>query len=78
LVAAEIVDGKEVGRVTRMLAIGQYPYMGNSRTSEVHLANCEWAAKISRGNKEAYQDLECALKHGYDGCRFCLPEYSKD
>ncbi len=78
LAVAEIIDEKEMGRVTQMLAIGQYPYMGNRRTREVHISNCDWAAKISQRNKEAYQDLERALKQGYDGCRFCLPEYSKD
>lgn len=78
LAVAEIIDGKEMGRVTRMLAVGQFPYMGNRRTHEVHVANCEWAALTSPRNKEAYQTLERALKHGYDGCRFCLPEYSKD
>jgi len=78
LAVAELIDGKEMGRVTRMLAVGEYPYMGNRRTREVHVANCDWAAKTNRRNKEAYQNLERALKHGYDGCRFCLPEYSKD
>ncbi len=78
LSVAEIIDGKEMGRVTRMLAVGQYPYMGDRRTLEVHIATCDWAGKISSRNKEAYQDLERAWKHGYDGCRFCLPEYSKD
>jgi hypothetical protein len=78
LAVAEIIDEKEMGRVTQMLAIGLYPYMGNRRTREVHISNCDWAAKISQRNKEAYQDLERALKQGYDGCRFCLPEYSKD
>ncbi len=78
LAVAETIDRKEMGRVKRMLAVGEYPYMGNRRTREVHVANCEWAAKTSRRNKEAYQNLEQALKHGYDGCRFCLPEYSKD
>lgn len=78
LAVAEIIDGKEMGRVTRMLAVGQYPYMGNRSTREIHIATCDWAAKISQRNREAYQDLERALKHGYDGCRFCLPEYSKD
>ncbi len=78
LAVAELIDGKEMGRVTQMLAVGEYPYMGDRRTLEVHVANCEWAAKISRHNKEAYQDLERAWKHGYDGCHFCLPEYSKD
>jgi len=76
--AAEIVDGKEMGRVTRMLAVGDHPYMGNRRSLEAHIATCNWAAKISWRNKEAYQDLDRAFKHGYDGCRFCLPEYSKD
>lgn len=78
LAVAELIDGKEMGRITRMLALGEYPYLGNRRTHEVHVANCEWAAKTSRRNKEAYQNLERALNHGYDGCRFCLPEYSKD
>lgn len=75
---AELIDGKEMGRVTRMLAVGQYPYMGNQRTHEVHVANCDWAAKISKRNKSAYQELEQALKHGYNGCLFCLPEYNKE
>lgn len=61
-----------------MLAVGDYSYMGNRRTHELHLAGCDWAAKISPRNKEAYQDMDRAWKHGYDGCRFCLPEYSKD
>ncbi|MBC8017099.1 MAG: peptidase C13 family protein [Verrucomicrobia bacterium] len=78
LSVAELIDGKEMGRVTRMLAVGQFPYLGNRRTHEVHIANCDWAAKTSRRNKEAYQTLERALKRGYDGCRFCLPEFSKD
>lgn len=78
LSVAELIDGKEMGRVTRMLALGEYPYLGNRRTREVHIANCDWAARTSRRNKEAYQDLESALKHGYDGCHYCLPEYSKD
>ena len=78
LAVAELIDGKEMGRVTRLLAVGAHPYMGDRRTREVHVANCEWAAKISPRNKEAYQSLEKALKHGYDGCRFCLPEYSQD
>ncbi len=78
LAAAEFIDGKEMGRVTRLLAVGDHPFMGNSRTLEVHLANCEWAAKTSKRNKVAYQGVERALKQGYNGCRFCLPEYDTD
>jgi len=78
LAVAELVDGNEIGRVTRMLAVGQYPFIANHRTNEVHVSNCEWGAKISVRNKVAYQKLELALQHGRDGCRYCLPEYSKD
>lgn len=69
------IDGREMGRVTKRLLVGDYPYAANRRSSEVHKANCEWAKKISPGNKVAYHELELALKHGYNGCRYCLPEY---
>ena len=76
LAAVEVIDGKQMGRVTRMLAVGEHPFMGNRNTLEVHKATCDWVAKTSPRNKVAYQDLERALKHGYNGCRFCLPEYN--
>jgi len=75
---AELIDGKEMGRITRLLSVGKHPFLGNRHSHEVHMINCEWAAKTSRRNKVAYQSLELALKHGYDGCHYCLPEYSKD
>lgn len=78
LAVAQIVDGKEMGRVTQMLAIGVYPYMANRRTLEIHVSDCDWAAKISNKNKEAFQDLQVALKRGFDGCHYCLRKYSKD
>lgn len=78
LSVAQLVDGKEMGRVTRMLAVGDYPFMGNRRTLEVHVPACEWALKTSGRNKVAYESVERALKHGYNGCRYCLSEYSTD
>lgn len=72
---AQIVDCREMGRVTKMLAVGMYPYMVDERTSEVHDTKCEWAAKISPRNRGAYKDLEMALKHGYNGCKYCMREY---
>jgi hypothetical protein len=75
---AEFIDGKEMGRVTRLLSVGQFPFMGDRRTLEVHVAACEWAAKISPHNKEAFSDLDRAFGRGYDGCHYCLTEYSKD
>jgi len=76
LYVAQLVDGKEMGRVTRMLAIGDYPFMANRRTLEVHVPGCEWAAKTSGRNKIAYDSIERAIKHGYNGCAYCLPEYN--
>jgi hypothetical protein len=76
LSVAQLVDGKEMGRVTRMLAVGDYPYMANRRTLEVHVPDCEWAAKTSGRNKVAYESIERALNHGYNGCAYCLPEYN--
>jgi hypothetical protein len=78
LSVAQLVDGKEMGRVTQMLAVGDHPFMGNRRTLEVHVPDCEWAAKTSGHNKVAYESIERALKHGYNGCAYCLPEYNTD
>lgn len=75
---AEIVDGKEMGRVTQMLAVGDYPFMANRNTKEIHNALCQWAALIARSNKVAYHSVEQAIKHGYNGCRYCLPQFSTD
>jgi hypothetical protein len=77
IAVAELIGGKEMGRVTRMLAVGAFPYMANRHTREVHVANCEWALKIARTHKEAYRELNTALAHGYDGCAYCLPQHNK-
>lgn len=78
LSVAQLVDGREMGRVSRMLAVGDHPFMGNHRSLELHIPACEWAKKMSGRNKVAYGSIERALKHGYNGCRYCLPEYSTD
>ncbi len=75
---AQRVDKQEMGRVTRVLAVGQHPFLANRRSHEVHLADCNWARQVGGRNKVAYQNLERALRHGYDGCHFCLTEYSQD
>jgi len=78
IAVAQIVDGLEMGRVSRVLAVGQHPFLGNKNSNEVHIATCSWAKLVGRQNKVAYQDLERAFKHGYDGCHYCLTEYSED
>jgi len=74
----QLVDGIEMGRVTRRLAIGSYPYTGNKRTLEVHQSNCEWVDQMSNRHKEPFTDVNLAIQRGYNGCRYCLPELSTD
>ena len=75
---AQIVDGLEMGRVTRVLAVGDYKFLANSNSKEVHVPECVWAHRVAPKNKVAYSDLDRALKHGYNGCHYCLPEFSTD
>ncbi len=42
---------------------------------EVHRAGCQWVEEIFERNKIGYYSLYDALKEGYDGCKYCLPEY---
>lgn len=75
---AQLIDGKEMGRISRLLAVGEHAYMANTNTGEVHVPACEWAARVSPRHRLAYKELERAIKHGYNGCRYCLPEFSTD
>jgi hypothetical protein len=75
LSVAQIVGGKEMGRVTRMLAVDDYPFIGNSRTRELHVPGCEWVPKMNRWNKVAFSNKEDAFRQGYNGCHYCLPRY---
>jgi hypothetical protein len=72
------VGGVEMGRVTKRLIVGQYPYVVNSNTDEVHLANCEWVAKMNPRHRVAYRDVQLAVQRGYNGCHYCLPELDTD
>ncbi|WP_456469295.1 hypothetical protein [Archaeoglobus sp.] len=42
---------------------------------EVHRADCIYVEKIYEKNKVGYYSLMDAIKDGYDGCKYCLPEY---
>jgi hypothetical protein len=72
------VNGKITGRVSlvaRILGTPAYIANGNSGSLELHLPNCYWARKISGRNKIPYNDLDLALRRGYNGCHHCLPDY---
>ncbi len=73
------VNGRVTGRVSLVARIAGTPaYIANSNpeSKEIHLPNCRWAKKISGRHKIPYDDLQLALRRGYNGCRFCLPEYN--
>ncbi len=74
----QLVNAAEMGRITRRLAVGAHPYTANVNTLEVHRSNCEWVQQMSGHHKVAYLDVDLAIQHGYNGCRFCLPELSTD
>jgi len=69
------VNGLEMGRITRRLNVGQFPFIGNRNTKELHRRNCPWVPFMASKNKVAYGELELGLKHGYDGCHTCLLEF---
>jgi hypothetical protein len=74
------VNGTTTGRVNLVARImGTPAYIANCNPDslEIHLPNCQWAKKISGPHKVPYDDLQLALRRGYNGCHFCLPDYNK-
>lgn len=78
LSVAQVVDGQELGRMTMALGVGDHPYLANARTHEVHRSHCVWAQHVTPRHRLAFRNVERAIKHGYNGCRYCLPEYDTD
>jgi hypothetical protein len=72
---SQIVNNLEMGRVTQLLAVGDHPFVANMNTGELHNNNCQWVKKMSSRNKVAYKEIQRAIKHNYNGCRYCLSEY---
>lgn len=75
----QMVDGREVGRISRRIAIGDHPYVGNRNTKELHInGKCNWIRKMSPTNRVAFRDIERAIHQGYNGCATCMPEIDTD
>jgi len=73
------VNGTVTGRVTLVARVAGSPaFIANRNSGEIHLPNCTWVQKISRSNKVPCDDLQAAIWRGFNGCRFCLPDYSND
>ncbi len=41
------IGGQEMGRVTKRLLVGDYPFVANRNSHEVHKANCDWVKDVS-------------------------------
>ena len=77
LAVLQKIGGMEMGRVTKRIIVGDHPFVANRNSGEVHTANCDWVNRMSPHNKVAYAAVELAVKRGFNGCRFCLPEFDK-
>ena len=59
-----------------------YKYLANNKSKEVHCldskhTNCHLL--MIKDYVLLFDDeLDCALKEGYNGCRFCLKQYDSD
>ncbi len=75
----QVIDNQEVGRISRRIAIGEHPYVGNRNTKELHLrGQCDWEKKMSAKNRVAFKDPTIAVNQGYNGCANCMPEIDTD
>ena len=73
------VNGTVTGRVTLVARMAGSPaFIANRTSGEIHLPNCKWVRLMSRRNKTPFDDLDTAIRRGYNGCRFCLPAYRSD
>ena len=54
-------------------ASGSTEYWASAKADKFHLPTCEWAEKISDGNKIVYQSREDAIKDGKEPCSVCNP-----
>jgi hypothetical protein len=81
IVASQEQDGVIVGRLTiEITAVKDsedYVY-GNSSTHELHRLDCEFRKMMHPHHQVPFQSIKEALARGYNGCRYCLPDYSTD
>jgi len=71
----QLKDITEFGRITRRVNIGDFPFIANVNSKELHTANCPWVPKMNSKNKRPYRDINAGLRQGYDGCHTCLFEH---
>ncbi len=81
IVVGQVQDGVLAGQLTiEITAVREAEdyFYGNVRTREVHTFSCGFRQKMRPRNQVPFQTVELALARGYNGCRYCLPDYSTD
>ncbi|MDP2663571.1 MAG: hemopexin repeat-containing protein [Dehalococcoidia bacterium] len=73
LTAAGSVKVAEMGRSVAPLPL--FVANTNPKRLEVHRLSCQWVDKIDQAYRLAYYVLIDAIHDGFDGCKYCLPEY---
>jgi astacin len=63
-------DG-DIASVVYMYGNGEL-YIGNKRTKELHVWDCQWVDLMSRRNKRYYWTIEKPVLAGYNGCYYCM------
>ncbi len=62
--------------VYRTIAEARNYYIGNYNTGELHDCRCQWVDRMSLHHKVYFNTLQEGLNAEYDGCGFCLKQYS--
>jgi bacillolysin len=76
----QYVNGSVTGRVTRIFNVvqpGEFDFIGNSNSTEVHKKGCKWISKMAKSNMVGFRTLDFAHSSGYDNCAFCLGQSTR-
>jgi hypothetical protein len=74
----QFLGGNNIGGIFYNINVMHWPYIANRKSYEVHKNDCKWVKKMYPSNMIAFRSIETALKNGYNGCVYCLPEYDTD
>ena len=76
--ARQVQDGQVAGQITFELTAvhdSEDYVFGNPRSRELHRVGCPFWPLLLPEHKIPFLTVEDGLRHGYNGCRFCLSRY---
>lgn len=84
--APVIIDDEEISFATKLsfdkmprktFSLPLFVANCNPKRMEVHRLDCNYVEKIDQAYRIGYYILNDALHDGFDGCKYCLPEYHR-